>query len=217
MNGNFIKTCEAEKYFGVSSKTLERWRKKNKIQAINPSGGCWYYNVNSIESNRPQDKRCFLYARVSTKGQSSQLNNQLKYLRTVYQDPKFEIVTDICSSLKLKRKGLDSILECADQKNIGLVVVTYKDRLCRYGYELLERIITKGGGQIVVLNHQEMSPQSELVSDVLAILTTFSARIHGLRKYKVQIQNDKAISNSSSTGDNTELDGDVQVDIQPNN
>ncbi len=139
--------------------------------------------------------------------------NEKNYIKTGETKEYFELVRDICSGLNFKRKGLETILECADQKTIGKVVVAYKDRLSRFGFQLLERIISKGGGELVVLNNQECSPEQEFTNDLVSIITSFSARIHGFRKYKVQIQKDTDLPIRETTSNPTALDGDVQVDI----
>lgn len=212
---NYIKTGEAKEFFGISYKTLERWRKAGKIKALNPTGGCWYYAIDSVSGHGNRiPKRNFLYARVSTRNQISDLDRQCKYLRSIYPENNYELVRDVCSGLNFKRKGLETILECADKKTIGKVVVAYKDRLARFGFQLLERIITRAGGELVVLNNQECSPEQEFTNDLISIITSFSARIHGFRKYKVQIQKDSHLPVDGTTPDATELDGYVQVDIQ---
>lgn len=208
---NYVKTGHAAKYFGVSHKTLERWRHAGKIDAINPTGGCWYYSIPSLEFKTT--KQNFLYARVSTRGQLKDLDHQSEYLRKIYPDDSYRLIRDIGSGLNFKRKGLEAILESADSKSIGTVVVAYKDRLSRFGFDLLERIISKAGGKIVVLHNSQFSPEQEFTQDILSIITSFSARIHGLRKYKIQIKNDSSISNGKPTADSSGLDGDVQVDV----
>lgn len=208
---NYVKTGIAAKHFGVSHKTLERWRHAGKIDAINPTGGCWYYSIPSLEYKT--HKQNFLYTRVSTRVQLKDLDHQCEYLRKIYPDDSYRLIRDIGSGLNFKRKGLEAILESADSKSIGTVVVAYKDRLSRFGFDLLERIISKAGGKIVVLHNSQFSPEQEFTQDIISIITSFSARIHGLGKYKIQIKNDSSISNGETTQDSSGLDGDVQVDV----
>ena len=107
-----------------------------------------------------------------------------------FQDkfPDYEIVRDIGSGLNFKRKGFLSILDSALRGDIEEIAVTHKDRLCRFGYEMLERIVRTQGGKILVLNEQKLSPEQELVQDLLTITTVFSARLYGLRSHSLQRQ-----------------------------
>jgi len=80
-------------------------------------------------------------------------------------------------------------LDAAIKGNIGEIVVTHKDRLCRFGFELFERILSQcSNGKIVVLNHTETSPQEELINDLLSIITVFSSRLYGLRSHFIKKQ-----------------------------
>jgi len=126
------------------------------------------------------------YARVSTKSQEKDLERQVEFLRERY--PENRIVKDIGSGLNWKRKGLRALLEQILKGNINEIVVTYKDRLCRFGFELFKFIIEKQGGKIIVLCNDEESPEQELTNDLISIITVFSSRIYGLRKYKNQIK-----------------------------
>lgn len=174
MHSTFMKTGEAAKYFGVSSKTLERWRQKGNIRAINPTGGCWYYSMQDLTC----EKKNYIYARISSKDYQSNLEKQCAYLKTLY--PSYELVTDVDSSLHNNRPGLDSILQAAHNKMVGKVVVAHKDILSRFSYELIEYIITKNEGEIINLNNAEYSSDYEIVSDVKVIL---AAAPPGHRKY----------------------------------
>jgi predicted site-specific integrase-resolvase len=76
------------------------------------------------------------------------------------------------------------------QGNVDEIVVAYRDRLCRFGYEIFEFLFKKYGTKLVVLNHKDCSKEEEMVQDLLSIVTVFSCRTNGLRKYKNQIQRD---------------------------
>ncbi|NCV80035.1 MAG: IS607 family transposase [Actinobacteria bacterium] len=99
------------------------------------------------------------------------------------------IIKDIGSGLNFKRKGFQTILDTAIKGNLGEIVVTHKDRLCRFGFELLEAVISKcSNGTIVVLDQRETSPQEELINDLLSIITVFSSRLYGLRSHTIKKQ-----------------------------
>jgi predicted site-specific integrase-resolvase len=106
--------------------------------------------------------------------------------------PNYRMIKDIGSGINFKRKGLLEIIDLAITGKLNEIVIVYKDRLCRFGYELIEYIIKKySNGKITILNKIENSPQEEIVKDLVQIINVFSARINGLRKYKKDIKNIK--------------------------
>jgi predicted site-specific integrase-resolvase len=120
---------------------------------------------------------------VSSRGQKSDLQNQIALLKTKY--PETEVIFDFGSGLNFKRKGLQKILDLAYKGELKEIVVTYKDRLCRFGFELVEYILeTQSNAKIVVLNKNNTAVESELATYLLSIINVFSTRMHCLRKYK---------------------------------
>jgi predicted site-specific integrase-resolvase len=115
--------------------------------------------------------------------------------------PQAEIIKDIGSGLNFKRKGLRSVLDRLSQGTKLTIVVAHKDRLARFGFELIEYLVNKNGGEILVLDKVSFSPQRELVEDILSILTVFSCRMHGLRRYHSEIQEDPNLSKSGTKTD----------------
>ena len=161
-------------------------------------------NVLSNEKEQKCEKQNFLYTRVSTRKQMDDLSRQIEYIRQPeYTD--YILISDVGSGINFKRKGLSTILDSCLQGTIGEVVVAHRDRLCRFGFELIESIITKAGGKLTVLeNNKEATPQSELADDLLAIIHIFSCRQMGRRSYtknrnKKENHNDKIETISSST------------------
>ena len=144
-------------------------------------------------------KRNICYCRVSTSSQKEDLERQVEFFRCKY--PNHEIIKDIGSGLNFKRKGFNSILDFAFKGDIGEVVVTHKDRLCRFGFELVLRIIESTNGKILVLDKEETSPEKELVNDILSIITVFSSRLYGLRSHAIK---NKIREATSSCSENTE-------------
>jgi predicted site-specific integrase-resolvase len=113
--------------------------------------------------------------------------------------PEHELIEDIGSGLNFKRKGFNSLLELILQGKVSEVVVAHKDRLCRFGFELIESIASKNNCTIVVLDDSKLSPQAELVQDLLSIIHVFSCRIYGLRKYNRKIKEDSDIPKEHET------------------
>ena len=100
------------------------------------------------------------------------------------------------------------------QGDIITLVVAYRDRLARFGADIIEFALNQNGGKLVVLNEVSLSPEQELTRDLLTILHVFSCRLHGLRKYKHEIAEDKDLSNGEAAGDSETVDGDVEIRLQ---
>ena len=115
-------------------------------------------------------------------------SRQVAFMRERYPDA--EIVSDVGSGLNFRRKGLLAILERLHQGDKLRVVVAYRDRLGRFGTELIETLLERNGGELVVLNQRDLSAEEELTTDLLAILTAFGARVNGLRRYHKEIKED---------------------------
>ena len=105
-----------------------------------------------------------------------------------------EYISDIASGLNYKRQGLLRLLELVMQRKVAKIFITYKDRLVRFGFELIEWICNQFNTEIVVLNDRQSSPEKEMVSDLISIIHVFSCRIYGLRKYKTKIKGDTDVS-----------------------
>lgn len=141
-----------------------------------------YLRSNGVDVVNKKKKIC--YSRVSSKKQEEDLNRQKEILNKLY--PKHEKISDIGSGLNNKRKGYMKILDMAIQGEIDELVVTYRDRLSRFGYDQLEYIIKKySGGKIIVLNEEvEKTPTEEITEDLVAIMNVYVAKVNGLRKHK---------------------------------
>jgi predicted site-specific integrase-resolvase len=180
---------------GLHGDTIRKYADKGIIPSIRTEGGKRLFDIDEYirRKNGECNHSTICYCRVSSPKQKDDLERQVNYMQERYPDS--EIVTDIGSGINYKRKGLNSILERALQGDKLKIVVAYKDRLARFGFELIESIVNKSGGEIVVLDRIELSPQEELTKDILQILHVFSCRINGMRKYRNQIKEDKDLSN----------------------
>ena len=114
--------------------------------------------------------------------------------------PDAEVVNDVGSGLNFKRRGLLSILERVHAGDKLRVVVAYRDRLARFGTELIEVLLERNGGEFVVLNQRDLSPEEEITTDLLAILTVFGARLNGLRRYHKKIKEDTSLPGRTAEG-----------------
>ena len=116
------------------------------------------------------------------------MERQVEYMKEKY--PTYEIITDIGSGLNFNRKGLNKIIDYGIKGEIEVVVVSYKDRMARFGYELIEKIIKEySNGEIRIENKkEEETPQEEISKDIVSIMNVYVAKINGLRKYKKEIK-----------------------------
>ena len=149
------------------------------------------YNVNKYLRERnvvKKERKKICYCRVSSNKQKEDLERQVKYMKEKF--PTYEIIKDIGSGLNYKRKGLEEILEKAISGEIEEIVIAYKDRLTRFGYEMIEWLISKySNGKITIINkEEEETPVEELTKDIVSIMNVYVAKVNGLRKYKGQIK-----------------------------
>ena len=179
----YVTPKEACNYLGVSISTLRRWEKEGKIKSIRTPGGQRRFCIQEYEQKA---KPTILYARVSTHSQKDDLQRQAEFLRLAY--PTGELVQEVGSGLNFRRRKFIAILERIYQGDIGRFVCAYPDRAVRFGFPLIEWLCQQAGCELVVLNERNLSPEQELVEDILSILHCFSARLYGLRKYKKQVQ-----------------------------
>ena len=144
-----------------------------------------------LDSLDKKGKLNLSYVRVSSNGQKDDLERQLKLIKSEYPDNI--IIRDIGSGINLNRRGLKKIINLAIQGKVNRLVVAYKDRLTRFGFDLIEDIIKKySNGKIIVLNKKDdMEPEEELVKDVLQLMNVFVAKMNGLRKYKKKMIKNK--------------------------
>ena len=174
----FVTSREAQEIYKVKEQTLRDWANANKINYITTTGGHRRYCV-----VKPQEhKKNIIYARVSSKKQENDLSRQISYLQKRY--PDYELVKDIGSGINHKRPGFRRILEQVFKKSIGEVVVTSGDRFSRFGKELFEWIFEQFGAKLTIVDRNRYkTSQEELAEDLMEIITVFSARYYGRRKY----------------------------------
>jgi predicted site-specific integrase-resolvase len=176
----------AARELGIHGSTLRRYANEGRIRIFRTPGGHRRYDTSELVASAEEDKeevvvKNICYCRVSTQKQKDDLERQIQSMRERF--PGHEIVTDIGSGINFKRRGLQGILERSMRGEVGDVVVAYRDRLCRFAFELVEWIVRSNGGKVVVLNGEVGSLESELAEDLMSIVHVFSARSYGHRKY----------------------------------
>lgn len=191
-----IKPKDFAKMVNRSVKTLQRWDNDGTLVAYrNPKNRRYYtieqyYEVSGIQ---PENKvgKTIIYARVSNLSQKDDLENQIDFLRQFANARGIivdEVLTDIGSGLDYNRKNWNEILYRDD---IDTIVFAHKDRFVRFGYEWFERFLKNKNVNILVVNNETLSPQEEMVQDLISIIHVFSCRIYGLRKYKKKVSEDE--------------------------
>lgn len=197
---------------GLHPNTLRKYANDGLIKHIRTPAGQRLYDVDSFRGE-PGQPDVVAYIRVSSRGQRDDLESQRQYLASHY--PAAEIIEDLGSGLNFKRKGLRTLLERAVSGHRIQLVVAHRDRLARFGSELIEWVIRKAGGELVVLDQTIRSAEDELTHDLLHILHVFSCRLYGRRKYRVsESQTDSALSYCTTESLITELVWRLQKDVQ---
>ncbi|KKD37388.1 IS607 family transposase [Limnoraphis robusta Tam1] len=184
----YVKPKEAAQTLGVNERTLRRWEENGSIEAIRTPSGQRRYNIESYAARAGNNRKVVLYARVSSRAQQRDLNRQVAALSNLY--PQAEIVSEIGGGLNFKRKKMLALLGQILSGDVRMVVVAHKDRLARFGFDLFQWLCEQNRCELVVLNETSLSPEREMVEDILAILHCFSSRLYGLRKYIAQVKED---------------------------
>ena len=182
---------EFSKILGVSAQTLRNWDKKGTLKPHHTSpNGYRYYSheqLNKVLNVTPNLGRLTVgYCRVSSNKQKDDLERQVESMRMylISKGKPFEIITDIGSGINYKKKGLRELIKLITQNKVDKVVVIYKDRLLRFGFELIEYIASLYNCEIEIVDNTEKSEQQELVEDLVQIITVFSCELQGKRANK---------------------------------
>ena len=167
--------------------TLRKWDREGKIRCVRLQNN--FRRVPESEINRIlgiQDERSsYIYARVSSSGQKGDLDRQIEKLRV--SSPESEVISDIRSGMGFNRKGFLKLLDLIEKDKVSVIYITHKDRLARFGYDLVEKICEMHGTRIVTVDSEELlTAHEELSRDLISIITSFSARLYGLRSHKLK-------------------------------
>ena len=186
---------EFAKKIGRTVQTLRNWDKAGKFKPHHVSvGGTRYYSQEQLNhflgiSNKKQlNKKVIGYCRVSSHKQKDELERQIDHVRTYMfaKGYQFEIITDIGSGINYNKKGLNQLIDMITNSEVEKLVILYKDRLIRFGFELIENLCEKYGTTIEVIDSTEKTEEQELVEDLIQIATVFSCRLQGKRANKAK-------------------------------
>lgn len=182
---------EAAEALGVSISTLRRWEAAGRIEPEYTSGGHRRYDLSKI---RPEiihsdisKRRTVAYARVSSHDQKEDLDRQKSVLEMYCsrQGWTYEVISDLGSGMDYQKKGLKKLIRDILSGEVGRLVITHKDRLLRFGAELVFAICEAKNVEIVIINQgEDTSFEEDLAEDVLEIITVFSARLYGSRSHR---------------------------------
>ncbi len=196
-----LKPKDVADMLNVKVNTLQRWDREKKLIAFrNPKTNRRYYTDEQIsEFLGKKDRRAesiVIYARVSTNKQKDDLQKQIDFLRQYANAKGYivdEVITDIDSGLNYNRKKWNYLLNKIQEKRISKIIISYKDRFVRFGYDWFDNFIKRFGCELEVVNNEVTSPNEEIIQDLISIIAEFSNRINGLKKYKKAIHENKEL------------------------
>ena len=192
----YVTVSEARRVLGISYITLWRWIRESRIRAVRGPSGRWLIPWSEIERLRgrtvvSEKIRAAIYARISSRKQAGpgDLDRQIEVLKKYAAEQGYEVVAvlrDVGSGLKENRPGLRKLFKLVAHGRVDVVLVTYRDRLTRFGFEYLRYFFERFGVEIVEVMQEEKEPLGELIEDFLSITVSFASRIYGMRSRKAK-------------------------------
>jgi len=182
------------KLVGVTVKTLQRWDRTGALEALRTSTNRRYYtdtHLATVLKTPKAEPRIICYCRVSSQAQRPDLKNQRKALEQfllVRGLANAEFVEEIGGGLNLKRPLFQQLIFDIEDGKVGKLIIAHRDRLCRFGFDLIKAICVRRGCELLELNQEKLSPEQEMVQDLMTIVHCFSSRLYGLRNYKKYIK-----------------------------
>jgi putative resolvase len=190
----YVSIGKAAEMLGVSVSTLRRWDEGGRLVAERTPGGRRRYLMSDVATFNPLgvdrvalSRPTVAYARVSSHDQRADLDRQVRVLEMycAAQGWQYEVIRDLGSGMNYRKKGLVSLIDRIVDDQVGRLVLTHKDRLLRFGAELVFAICEAKNVEVVIINQgDDRTFEEELASDVLEIVTVFSARMYGARSHK---------------------------------
>ena len=196
------------KMVGVTPTTLRRMHLRGDFIPYHiTKSGTRYYSMEQLKefSSGPRisEKIVIGYCRVSTPAQKDDLETQVQNVKSYMyaKGYKFEIITDIGSGINYKKKGLLELINKINNHEVSTVVVLYKDRLIRFGFDLLNYLCEINGVKIEIIDNTEYSKEQELTDDLIQIITVFANRLYGQRSKKTKRLTDEIKQNAKGNQD----------------
>ncbi len=188
-------TGKAAAYLGASVKTLQRWDREGILKPSRSSTGRRVYSKVQLDAYlgrkmEPACKRAMVYCRVSSAAQKPDLKNQRRVLEdftAAHGLANVEFIEEVGGGLNLTRPKFAALIDAVEAREVSHLVIAHKDRLVRFGFSWFQRFCAEHGCELLVLNNEQLSPEQEMVQDLLTIVHCFSARLYGLRNYKKKL------------------------------
>jgi putative resolvase len=188
-------TGKAAAYLGVAVKTLQKWDRQGRLKPERTDSGRRLYSQAVLDAflKRPKhepNRVAVCYCRVSSAAQKPDLKNQRRVLEDFCAArgvANVEYIEEVGGGLNLQRKKFVALMDRIEGRQVSHLVIAHKDRLVRFGFRWFERFCAEHGTDVLVLNNEQLSPEQEMVQDLLTIVHCFSARLYGLRNYRKKL------------------------------
>lgn len=195
------------KRVGVSVKTLQKWDRMGVLPAKRTITNRRYYTDEDLAAalrlpRVQKERRTLAYCRVSSQAQKPDLANQRRVLEAFCTQGNIEVdewMMEVGGGLNFKRKQFLSLVDAILEGQVERVILAHQDRLARFGYQLLVHLCQTHHCELLVMNTEELSPEQEVVQDLITITHCFSSRLYGLRNYRKALK--KAIADDQSAQD----------------
>jgi predicted site-specific integrase-resolvase len=182
------------KLINRSQQTLRNWDSSNKLTPsfVDTKTGYRYYTDTQLQEFNgiinKENKIVIGYCRVSSSKQKEALERQIENVKTYLfsRGYQFKIISDIGSGINYDKKGLNELIKLILQDQVSKIVILYKDRLVRFGYELIKNICDYKSVTIEIIDNTDKSEEEEVVEDLIQIITVFSCRLQGKRANKTK-------------------------------
>jgi predicted site-specific integrase-resolvase len=194
---NTMSTGKAAKLLGVSVKTLQRWEREGRlIPVARTDSNRRLYTESQIREflgmrNRVSEPtRLIAYCRVSSAAQKPDLANQRKVLEEFVVAKglaNVEFIEEVGGGLNFKRKRFLELMDAIGRQEVKTLILAHRDRLTRFGFEWFEHFARSNGCELLVLNQERLSPEQEMVQDLMTIVHCFSSKLYGLRNYRKKL------------------------------
>jgi len=201
---NLYTISQFAKKVNVSTSTLRRWDRKGEFKAKKHKSGHRYYDESDVRSllnlTPLEDRKVVVYCRVSSSNQKDDLESQVKSMESYCSSNGIlihELIKEIGGGMNFKRKKFLQLMDDVAKGKISKILIAHKDRLSRFGFDYFSHVCIVNGCVLEVINQESLSPEKEMVEDLLAIVHTFSCRLYGLRSYKKTLK--KALENENNT------------------
>jgi len=192
-----MSTGKAAKLLGVSVKTLQRWEREGRlIPATRTDSNRRRYTEAQIRefiglrNAVSEPTRLVAYCRVSSAAQKPDLANQRKVLEEFVVAKglaNVEFIEEVGGGLNFKRKRFLALMDEIGRREIKTLILAHRDRLTRFGFEWFEHFAETNGCEVLVLNQERLSPEQEMVQDLMTVVHCFSSRLYGLRNYRKKL------------------------------